>query len=231
MRTTHARTAAVAAITGLMLLGTAACGSDDAEPAATPSASAAPTEEATTEAPASSGDLPSWANPVSTEGEKIASGKVGDLSVDVYQVGTEKATKTGQFVNPDDNKPIIAEGDEIVFVNYVVTNTGDDIDLGSSFLNVDGRYDDWPYMQGMDGIVDDSLYEKLGVSDGALKVGEFADPSIYTLAKGQSFAFAENFKYQKGSPIVFKMTATPVDETGDLLSDQREEAEVKGTIS
>jgi len=39
-------------------------------------------------------------------------------------VGTAAAASTGSFVDAETNTPLIEVGDEIVFVNYVVTNTG-----------------------------------------------------------------------------------------------------------
>lgn len=187
------------------------------------------TEEA--EAPSADGQ-PAWANPVTEEGELISTIELdGGVTVEVYQVGTTTATKTGQFVDPDTNEPIIAEGDEIVFVNYIVSNTGDPIDLGSSFVSIDARYDDWPYMQGMDSVVDSDLFEAQGVNDGALADGSYADPSVYTFGTGEKLAYGENFPYQAGSPITFDVSMTPVDAEGELLHDDRVEAEGTGTIA
>ncbi|MDN4161071.1 hypothetical protein [Nocardioides abyssi] len=243
-----ARTSARVAVAGLAtfaLLGLSACGGDDADSEAaedTSSETAAPVEsetpadepteeESESAGGATSGDQPEWANPVTTPGEKIATIEAGDVSVDVFQVGTTKATKTGQFVDPEKNKPIIAEGDEIVFLNYVATNNGDDLDLGSSLVSVESRYDDWPYMQGMDSVVDDALFEQMEVNDGALAAGAYRDPSVYTLASGQQISWGENFRYQKGSPITFEVTITPVDAEGELLHDDRIEGEGTGTTS
>ncbi|MCD4525118.1 hypothetical protein [Nocardioides sp. cx-173] len=235
---------AVAGIASLALFGLTAC-SDDSDsdnasdtssesPSETESESEAPTEEPTVsedDESAASGSQPEWANPVTTPGEKITTIEAGDMTVDVYQVGTTKATKTGQFVDPDTNKPLLAVGDEIVFVNYVATNNGDDIDLGSSGVSVEARYDDWPYMQGMDSVVDDALFEAQEVNDGAFAPGSYVDPPVYTFGSGQVISFGENFIYQKGSPITFEVSVTPVDAEGELLHDERIEAEGAATIS
>lgn len=226
----------------LLVLSLAACGGEEESAADQPasaseeSPSEAPSEES--EAPEESdaaatgdGSLPEWAAPSTAEGEKISTLELGDITVDVFQVGTAEATKTGQFVDPDTNKPLIAEGDEIVFVNYVATNDGDPVDLGSSLISIDARYEDWPYLQGMDGIVDSELFEEQGVHSGGVAPGAYQDPSVYTFDAGQSFAWGENFAYQSGSPIVFDATLTPVDAEGELLHDDRVEAEGTGTIS
>lgn len=228
---TRTSRAAVALVASFALFGLAACGggSDGSKADKTTPTTPAPTE-ATTDAPVASGDQPAWAKPSTNVGEKISTIKAGDITVDVFQVSIAKATKTGQFVDPDNNKPIIAEGDDIVFVNYVITNNGAPIDLGSSLVDVQARYDDWKYMQGMDSIVDSALFEAQNVNTEGLAPGAFKEPSIYTLDKGQSYTVGENFRYQKDSPITFKVGATPVDAKGDLLHDKKVEGEGTGTI-
>ncbi|WP_104107923.1 hypothetical protein [Nocardioides sp. 616] len=239
---------AVAAVASLALLGLSAC-SDDADTADSEETSAQstesseptestapeePTEEAETEesdAPAASGDQPEWAKPVTTPGEQIATIEAGDITVDVFQVATTKSPKDGLFADPDTNKPLIAEGDEIVFVNYVITNNGDDVDLGSSGVSVEARYDDWPYMQGMDTITGAELYAEQDVNDGAFAVGSYVEPPVYTFGAGQQVSYGENFIYQSGSPITFDVTITPVDAEGELLHDDRIEGEGNGVIS
>ncbi|MFI2703810.1 hypothetical protein [Cellulosimicrobium composti] len=178
-----------------------------------------------------SGELPDWANPVTDPGEQISTFTVGDVRVDVYQVGVTQASKDGLFVDPENNAPIIAEGDDIVFVNYVITNEGAPIDLGSSLVSIDERYDDWPYMQGMDTIVDDALYEAQGVHADAMHDQAYREPTVYPFATGQSYSYATNFRYQPGSPITFDAVITPVDAEGELLHDERMEGEGTGTIS
>jgi hypothetical protein len=238
------RRTGAAAAASLVLLGLGACGDDETTTSSTTDtgqSSAAATSKETPSTPtttedaaastASSGDHPKWAQTPTSGGEKISTIKAGDLTVDVFQVGTTKATKNGQFADPDTNKPILAKGDEIVFVNYVITNTGDPIDLGSSLVDITPRYKDWKYLQGMDSIVDDTLFEEQGVNDDSLAPGAFKDPSVYTLGKGQSYSYGENFKYQKDSPITFEVKATPVDAKGELLHDEAIEGKGTGTIS
>ncbi|WP_265521656.1 hypothetical protein [Oerskovia flava] len=244
------RTLAALSVTGLVLIGSAACADSEtpADATATTEAETAddadvseeeteePAEEETEDAEevdsSASGDVPEWANPVTTPGEQISSLSGDDFQVDVYQVGTTEATKTGQFADPETNEPLIDEGDEIVFVNYVITNTGDEpIQLGSSLVNISARYDDWPYMQGMDSIVDSELFEAQEVNDGGLAAGSYVDPSVYVFEPGQTFSYGQNFAYQSGSPITFSAVLVPVDSAGDLRHDVRQEVEGTGTIS
>lgn len=243
-RALRAGRTAVAGLATLAVLGLSACSGDEDESTSASSSESAsstvsesPSEEPTeTESAdgaegAASGDQPEWADPVTTPGEKLTTIEAGDISIDVYQVGTTKATKTGQFVDPDKNEPIIAEGDEIVFVNYVATNNGDDIDLGSSAVSIESRYDDWPYMQGMDSVVDSALFEQMEVNDDAFATGSYQDPPVYTFGAGQQISWGENFPYQKGSPITFQVTITPVDAEGELLHDDKIEGEGTAKIS
>ena len=222
---------AVALVASLAFFSLAACGGGGEEPKSekTSATTAAPTEDAT-DAPAASGDQPEWAKPATEGGDKISTIKAGDITVDVYQIGITKATKPGQFADPETNKPLIAEGDDIVFVNYVITNNGAPIDLGSSMVDVQARYKDWKYMQGMDSIVDQALFDQQKVNSDVLAQGAFKDPSVYTLGKGETYSVGANFRHQKNSPINFKVGAVPVDAKGDLIHDKKVEGEGSGTI-
>lgn len=225
------RRASVAAVALSTVLAVSACGSDESDDTAsdTPT-SAAPTDEAseTPEAAAAEGQ-PAWARGLTTPGTKIATVDAGDLTVDVYQVGVTQATKTGNFVDPEKNEPIIAEGDDIVFVNYVITNNGDPIDLGYSLVDVSARYENWPYLQGMDGITDSALFEAQDVLTSGPAPG--GDSDVFTLGTGESFSYGENFRYEKGVKLDVKVGATPVDASGDLIHDEKIEGEGSGTIS
>ncbi|WP_430591993.1 hypothetical protein [Humidisolicoccus flavus] len=186
------------------------------------------TDSEESEAPAATGGQPSWADPVTTPGEMLTTIEVGDVTIDVYQVGVVASPKTGNFVNPDDNKPIIDVGDDIVFVNYIITNEGDPIDLGASLVTVNAEYDDWPYLQGMDSITDFDLFEEMEVN--RFGATEFLEPGVYTFGTGDSFSYGANFRYQENSPIEFSARFTPVDAEGELIHDDRIEADSESVI-
>lgn len=242
------RTTTSLAVTAVLALGLSACtislGGGETEETPAVEETTAPEEEASedaevedaeeADAPAAEGtegEQPDWANPVTTPGEQISSFTVGEVRVDVYQVSVVQATKTGNFVDPDKNEPIIDVGDDIVYVNYVVTNEGAPIDLGSSLVNIDERYDDWPYMQGMDSITDFDLTEAQGVNRDAMAPGAYREPTVYPFGTGQSYSYGTNFRYQSASPITFDATITPVDAEGELLHDERIEGTGTGTVS
>lgn len=219
-----------------LLAGCSTTSEDAADKPKTPSSvapeespSVAP-EEPEAPAPASDPTAAEWAAPINVVGDLITNFTVGDISVDVYQVGVAEATKTGFFADPNTGKPIISVGDDIVFINYVVTNNGAPIDLGASLVNVSARYADWPYAQGMDSITDSALYASMGVSSNPMAPGSYRDPSVYTFGTGESFNIAANFRYQKDSPINFKASATPVDASAKLIHDKKIEAEASGVI-
>lgn len=225
--------------------GLAACSSadDDAEAAETNAVEAEDVTTEETEAPdedaaadeeeensaSAEGGVPSWAKEPTEGGDLIATVEAGDVTVEVFQMGTAPAPKDGNWVDPDTNEPLIAEGDDIVFVNYVITNNGDPIDLGSSLVSVEAEYDDWEWMQGMGGITDNALSEEMGVQSSG--VAEMADPTVYTFGTGEHFSYGENFKYEADTGITFDVTITPVDENGDLLHDDKIDGEGSGTIS
>lgn len=235
MRTARPIRTALVAVATTSLLALGACGSDESDAkddsaTAQTESSPEPSEEPS-ETAAASGDQPAWAHPAAEpKGDKISTFKAGDITVDVYQVGTAPAPKQGNWVDPKTNKPLIAKGDPLVFVNYVVTNNGEDVNLGASLVSVKPRYDDWKYAQGMGGITDSALYEKQGVFSSPIAPGGYQESNVYTLGAGQQFAYGENFHHQANSPITFEATVVPVDAEGELLHDQRVEGQGTGTI-
>jgi hypothetical protein len=238
MRTSRSALALPLAL--VAVLGLSACSGDTA-PEETTSASTSvetpeteetPAEDTGSEEeaePAATGDKPAWAATNEVVGTQLGTAEGDGFTVDIYQVSTAVATKTGQFAD-ESGKPILNPGDPIVFVNYVLTNTGDaDLPLTYSIVGVDARYADWPYMQGMDSIVDSALFEAAGVVDSPITPGSGEAPFI--LAPGQSVAYGENFKHQPGSPIEFEVTLTPADAAGDLNHDLRQEVALSATIA
>ena len=196
-----------------------------------PSASESTPEPTETTEATADGDFTAaeWANPVTNPGELLTTVEGTNFTVDVYQVGTDIATSGGQFVDPDTMELLLAEGDEIVFVNYVATNTSDaDIPLSASLVNMTARYADWKYMQGMDAVVDFDLDEKMGINRTAIAPSKAVAPYIWKA--GESFSFGQNFKYQPDSAITFAASLTESDAEGDLDHDTRQEVKVETTI-
>lgn len=243
MPTIHMRRAFAALVASAAVFALAACGGSVAPKADPVSSSSSPSQATSSEAtatssrtasssaPSSPGAQPAWAKAPTSGGAKISTITAGTITVDVYQVGTTKATKNGQFVDPGTNKPLITKGDAIVFVNYVITNTGPPVNLGASLVDVSARYDDWKYLQGMDSIVDSALFTQQKVNSDALAPGAFKTPSIYVLDKGQTYTVGENFRYQQSSPITFTASVIPVDAKGSLIHDQKSEGKGAGTVS
>lgn len=233
--------AAVAATTATLVLFTA-CGSSPQPPAPPPPTSPAvespapapspsETPSASPSASAQTGGLPAWAATNTVVGDKLTTIKIGTtgVTVDVYQVGTTKATKDGMFVNPDNNQPIIKKGDTLVFVNYVFTNTGaEPVPMASLLVDMRARYADWPWLQGMSGEATTALYNEMGVVSFAIKSNSGVNPP-YILAPGESYAWAENFGYEKGGSITFTASLTPAKADGSLDFDKRQTGEATAT--
>lgn len=221
MRTTTALTSALGIATlSFALLGCTAA--EEPAPATadeTPAAAVEEQEEAPAGPAAAEGDA-SFAKPVSTPGELLTTIPGEGFSIDVYQVGTAAATKTGQFATPD-GTPIISPGDELVFVNFVVTNTSSEtVPASISLVNISPRYDDWPYLGGMDSVVDQALFDAFGIHTSPLALGNQAP---LQWEPGTRYSQAVNFLYQPGSPLTIKATFTPAKADGSLDHDKRTE--------
>ena len=104
------------------------------------------------------------------------------------------------------------------------------LDLGFSLVSISARYDDWPYLQGMDSVVDFDLFDEVGVNRDPFGPDSYRDPGVYTFGTGERYSFGENFPYQPGSPIGFEVSVTPVDSEGDLLHDEGLDGSGSGTI-
>lgn len=242
-RSRRNRRIAALAITGAALFATPACSSDDGPTTTTTSTTSAPTtteaDATTTAVPAdedrtaesaSTGTRPEWAQPFETPGEKLTTLQGEGFTVDVYQVGTAKASEDGNFVDPETNEPILAEGDPVVFVNDVFTNTGETvIRLPYSLVAVGAEYADWKWMGGMDTVTDADLYAEMGVLDRPVAPGAGEAPFLWE--PGTSWASGDSFAYQPGSAITFTAVLVPADEEGDQVSAERQEVEAEATIT
>ena len=180
--------------------------------AAGPSTGGGPTPSAT--AVTGVGATASWASPVTTPGNLLTTVSGTNFTAGIYEVGTAKASRDGQFLNPETGKPMIAAGDKIVYVNYVFTNTGKTtIRLGFDLAGVEPRYVDWPFLQGMDSVIDAAQYKSMKVNASAIGISGGAAP--YDWKPGTSFSYGQNFTYEANSPITFTVTVIPVLHSGD----------------
>lgn len=222
----------VAAVACTGLLSLAAC-SEDSEPeskAVESSETQDPSaeDEATPEAVEGQ---PDWARPATTGGDLVATVEAGDVTVEMYQVGTEQASNDGTYVDSETKEPLLAKGDDIVFVNYVVTNNGAPFDLGYGLIDIEPRYDDWQWMVGMDSSFDLGLFDNQGVNLDAIEPDAIRDPGVYTFGTGETYSYADNFEHQANSPITFEVVVTPVDAKGEPLPDEVVKGTGTGTIA
>lgn len=186
------------------------------------------------EEPAGDGSMPEWADGAVDIGDKIGSTSTESWNVDVYQVGTATTTSDSMFVDSDSGDNLLPEGSEVVFLNFVVTNTTDEtFNVGAGFASPDVRYLDWQYMGGMPAESSAEAYEGLGLANSLVKVGAIEDFDNVQLpiAPGQSIAVATNFLYTPGAEARVNLTLTPVDAEGDLDHDRAEKVDEDFTFT
>ena len=201
------RTLAVIATAAALTIGLAACTAASGGGAGGP----APTSTA---AGAGYGATASWASPLTRPGTLVTTVTGTDFKVDIFQVGTALASKAGQFLDPQTGKPIISGGDKIVYVNYIFTNTGKStIPLGNDLASVEPRYADWPFLQGMDSVVDadQAKTEKINLS----AFGRPQDRPRSSGSRARRSPTARISTYQSNSAISFTVTMIPVLPSGD----------------
>lgn len=180
-------------------------------PAASPSAtSPAPTTSAapsTTPASSSPADptignglpdglpnQPKWAAGSLDAGEKIGAVKTKNFSVDVFQVGTGKLAK--DTTGYSDPKKDLKAGTEVVYANFVFTNTSSkpitlSRALGTPRLVMDG----WTSAGAMPGELDDAVFKRFDISTMGLV---FVAEPPYTVKPGEKFSQATSVQYKPG---------------------------------
>ncbi|MGC5628314.1 hypothetical protein ACPYO6_08735 [Georgenia sp. Z1344] len=206
---------------------------EESESEETPSDDAAggesPSESASDEggASAGAGSAAPWANEVTEDGELLGTIEAGDVTVDVYQVGTGQATRSSIWADPDTDEPIVNEGDEVLILNYVVTNNGDPITLTYGLVDAGLSYDTWPYMQ-QPSVSDTDLLEENGVNDNAVN-GDSLGEDTYVLGTGEQYSVGEVMLYQPGEAFTVEVSYEPRDDAGERLGEEFE-GELTGTV-
>ena len=214
---------------------TAEATSSSGTSASAPESSASPSEGAETEgASAGSGKYKAapWAKPINDKGTKLGTIKSESISIDVYQVATDVASKDSMFLDKETKKNLLPKGAPIVYVNYVVTNTSsEDLAFTIGLVSIDSKYADWKYMSGMPSDSSSKQYEKHGLDDSPQKLDKNRDDKApYILAAGESYNVAENFAYTAGKELLVKARISPRDASGERIESKREEAEGSVTL-
>lgn len=221
---------ATIAVSSVAVLGLAACSSEEEAPEPTQEQETEAPEE-TTEAPeteepeAGDGTAAPWANPVTTEGELLGTIEAGDVTVDVYLVAQDSSTRDSIWADPDTEEPIVQEGDDVLVLNYVVTNNGDPLNLSYGLVDVSFKYDNWPFMQ-QPSVADTDVLESNGVNDnGVAEPGE----DVYTLGTGESYSVGEVMLYQAGESYTVEVEVAVRDDAGERTGDSFE-GTLEGTV-
>ncbi|MGO1173273.1 MAG: hypothetical protein ACTHXO_10700 [Actinomycetaceae bacterium] len=176
---------------------------------------------------AGAGSAAPWANEVTEDGELLGTIEAGDVTVDVYQVGTGQATRSSIWADPDTEEPIVSEGDEVLILNYVVTNNGDPITLTYGLVEAGFGYDTWPYMQ-QPSVADSDLLEENGVNDNGVNSDSLGEDA-YVLGSGEQYSVGEVMLYQPGEAFTIEVSYEPRDDAGERLGEEFE-GELTGTV-
>ncbi|OFI38433.1 hypothetical protein BIU82_03660 [Arthrobacter sp. SW1] len=249
MNTAKTTTLSALALAGLLALtacGGAASPTAEKTSASSPaSSSSAASPDASTSASASEGSASEaaaagsgkykaapWAKPINDKGTKLGTIKSESISIDVYQVATDVASKDSNFLDKETKKNLLPKGAPIVYMNYVVTNTSsEDLAFTIGLVSLDTKYADWKYLGGMPSDSSSKQYEKHGLDDSAQKLDKDRDDKApYILAAGESYNVAENFAYTAGKELLIKARISPRDAAGERIDSKREEAEGSVTL-
>ena len=194
------------AMAALLALATVGCGT-----------SAVQTPVAATPSPTVSHDGPwvdaDWALPVTSAGTRL--GEVSDkrIRITVYQVATAPSPHNSVMVDPADGRPVIAKGDRIVLLRYVVTNiSSDPISLGIGTVSITTRYPDWPWAQGLTGVRAPALMARYKLSTTPFSEGTARPP--YVLAPGASFMVGQNAPYERAELLQISAAVVVSDDSG-----------------
>ena len=223
------KTASLSALALASLIALTGCSAAE-EPKA-PVAKEAPAEETPAQEEVSTGDTPVWFKGSLDAGELIGEGSTDSWNVKVFQVGTGATDKDSMFVDPETNTNILPAGSEVVYLNFVYTNTSSEaIPLGSI---TDPRVTSstWKFATGQPGAVGASLYEAFGLSSDGYDAGKREQyDAPFVVEPGQSIAIATSIKYEPGVAATAKPGFIPKDAAGDLVHDKKEEAEITFTV-
>lgn len=196
------RAAAVLAVVVALVL--AGCQSSSGHSTPTPTPSATPSAGYTTA---------DWATQVATNGRRL--GVVGDkrIRITVYQVATAPAPAASVMVDPTDGTPVIAKGDRLVVLRYVVTNISTDpINLGIGTVAITARYPDWPWQQALIGVRAPQLMAQKKAPTSPFRAGTQRPP--YVLEPGSSFMVGQNAPYETAEELQLTAKVVVSDDSG-----------------
>ncbi|AXE37277.1 hypothetical protein [Acidipropionibacterium virtanenii] len=168
-----------------------------------------------------------WATSVATSGHRL--GVVGDkrVRITVYQVATAPAPTASVMVDPTDGTPVIAKGDRLVVLRYVVTNISTDpISLGIGTVAITARYPDWPWEPGLVGVRAPELMATDKAPTTPFKAGTQRPP--YVLEPGASFMVGQNAPYETAEELQLDAKVVVSDDSGS--DDASLSWSVKGSV-
>ncbi|WP_130866539.1 hypothetical protein [Acidipropionibacterium timonense] len=162
---------------------------------------------------ASSPRTASWATKVVTTGTHLGVLSDSRVRIDVYQVGLTRSPSPSVMVDPRTGKSVVAKGDQLVVLRYVVTNVSTDtLKLGLGTVTVTTRYPDWGWAQDLLSV----RYPSVEAKDGAPGTPFRADPGRppYALGSGESFMVGQIVPYEEAEELKVSARVVVSDDSG-----------------
>lgn len=149
---------------------------------------------------------PDWAYEFETPGDLVLTAEIGQLEVDLYQVVVRQSDKRMESVGGD---VIIDIGQDMVYVNYVVTNLGDPLDLDAGLVSANIEYDDASSSLPFAEVAPDpEVIAEFGLHTSASDISQEYQEE-YRIETGEQFAFASAARYEPGNPFELSLRYMP----------------------
>lgn len=150
------------------------------------------------------GDTADWARPVSGSGEKIMTLEGNPFNVDVYLSDVVKAPADSS--DSGGGSPLVREGDDVMLVNLVVTNTGDDTELSSLRPTMNARYPGLKNHSTGSWKSADDVLDLLDEHGLYLTPNKDGHEGPYRFAHGESYAYGNMLRYVEGKKLALSVT-------------------------
>lgn len=163
-----------------------------------PDANSANTSDAT------AGRAADWARPISDRGEKIMTLDGNPFSVDVYL--SDVVTAPADSSDSGAGSPLVRRGDDVMLLNFVVTNTGADTELTSLRPTINARYPDLKNHASGTWSGTDDVRELLDDHGLHLTPNKDGHEGPYRFAHGESYAYGNMLRYVEGEKLALSVT-------------------------
>lgn len=154
----------------------------------------------------SSGEDAEWARPVSRSGEKIMTLDGNPFSVDVYLSDVIKAPADSSESGGPGGGPLVRQGDEVMLLNFVITNTGADTELSSLRPNVNARYPALKNHSTGTWKTTDDVLELLDEHGLHVTPNQDGHQGPYRFAHGEEYSYGTMLRYVDGKKLALSLS-------------------------